>query len=138
MLIVVPILVLLTSYPAMSWLVTAPTFAKLLVVELWFSFFFGVYNGAMVPLLTEMMPAHVRTAAFSLAYSLATAVFGGFTPAICTYLIARSGNTAAPAMWLMLAAAISFVGVIFSRQLSIGGRSLNALGLDGAAPARAT
>jgi hypothetical protein len=110
----------------MRWLVAAPTFAKLLVVELWFSFFFGVYNGAMVPLLTEIMPQSVRTAAFSLAYSLATALFGGFTPAICTYLIARTGNTASPALWLMLTAAISLIGVAFARgtQTSFAADSL--------------
>ena len=116
LLVLVPVLVLLSAYPAMSWLVRAPSFGKLLAVELWFSFFFGVYNGAMVPLLTEIMPENVRTAGFSLAYSLATALFGGFTPAICTYLIARTGNKAAPALWLMLAAAISFVGVLLSSR----------------------
>ncbi|MDQ6633941.1 MAG: MFS transporter [Gemmatimonadota bacterium] len=111
----VPVLALLTAYPAMSWLVASPSFVKLLGVELWFSFLFGAYNGAMVPLLAEIMPAQVRTAAFSLAYSLATAIFGGFTPAICTYLIERTGNKAAPALWLSLAAGISLIGVMLSR-----------------------
>jgi metabolite-proton symporter len=119
LLLIIPVLVLLTAYPAMSWVVRAPDFSKLLLVELWFSFFFGVYNGAMVPLLTEIMPPAVRTAAFSLAYSLATAIFGGFTPAICTYLIARTGNKAAPALWLMLAAAVSLVGVALSRRVTM-------------------
>lgn len=118
LLFLIPILALVTAYPVMSWLVAAPSFGKLLVVELWFSFFFGAYNGAMVPLLVEMMPAPVRTAAFSLAFSLATAIFGGFTPAICTYLIERTGSKAAPAWWLMLAAAISLVGVFLSRNVA--------------------
>ena len=113
---VVPILALLTAYPAMSWLVSSPSFAHLLAVELWFSALFGFYNGGMVPYLVELMPVRVRTAGFSLAYSLATAVFGGFTPAICTYLIERTGNKAAPALWLMLAAAVSLGGVFFSRK----------------------
>ncbi len=116
LLFVIPTLVLLTAYPAMAWLVAAPSFGKLLAVELWFSMFFGVYNGAMVPLLVEIMPARVRTAAFSLAYSLATAIFGGFTPAVCTYLIERTGNKAAPAYWLATAAVISLVGVTLSRR----------------------
>jgi hypothetical protein len=111
----VPVLALLTAYPAMSWLVASPSFARLLAVELWFSFLFGAYNGAMVPYLAEIVPAEVRTAAFSLAYSLATAIFGGFTPAICTYLIERTGNKAAPALWLSLAAGISLIGVMLSR-----------------------
>jgi MHS family citrate/tricarballylate:H+ symporter-like MFS transporter len=32
------ILMLVTAYPALSWLVSAPSFARLLAVELWFSF----------------------------------------------------------------------------------------------------
>lgn len=113
---IVPVLALLTAYPIMTWLVAAPSFAHLLAVELWFSALFGFYNGAMVPLLVEVMPPAVRTAGFSLAYSLATAVFGGFTPAICTYLIERTGNKASPALWLMTAAAVSLVGVFLSRR----------------------
>ena len=112
----VPILALVTAYPAMIWLVGSPSFGHLLAVELWFSALFGFYNGGMVPLLVELMPASVRTAGFSLAYSLATAVFGGFTPAICTYLIERTGNKAAPAWWLMTAAAVSLCGVYLSRK----------------------
>jgi len=72
-------LTLATAYPALSLLVQAPTFTSMLLVLLWFSFLYGMYNGAMVAALTEIMPAEVRVAGFSLAYSLATAVFGGFT-----------------------------------------------------------
>jgi metabolite-proton symporter len=112
----VTLLTLATAYPAMTWLVASPSFGRLLAVELWFSFFFGIYNGAMVPFLAEIMPPRVRTAAFSFAYSLATALFGGFTPAICTYLIQRTGNRASPALWLMTAATISLVGVLLSHR----------------------
>jgi metabolite-proton symporter len=99
-LITFTILALLTAYPAMLWLTTAPSFSRLLSVLLWLSFIYGSYNGAMVVLLTEIMPFEVRTAGFSLAYSLATAIFGGFTPAICTYLIHVTGNRAMPGVWI--------------------------------------
>ncbi len=73
--------------------VGAPSFAKLLAVVMLYSSFFGLYNGAMIPLLAEMMPPAVRTAAFSLAFSLATAVFGSFTPLVSTWLIkSRTGR----------------------------------------------
>jgi len=124
LLLLIPCLTLLTAYPAMAWLVSDPSFAKLLIVELWFSFFFGIYNGAMIPFLAELMPAEVRTAAFSLAFSLATAVFGGFTPAVCTYLIEVTGNSAAPALWLSLAAAISLSAALMCKP-SAEGASLN-------------
>ncbi len=98
------VLTILTAYPAMSWLTSAPSFQRMLIVELWLSFLYGGYNGAMVVALTEVVPASVRTVGFSLAYSLATALFGGFTPAVSTALIDMTGNKAAPALWMTFAA----------------------------------
>ena len=115
LLLICTTLMLLTAYPVMLWLVRDPSFAKLLAVELWFSFIFGSYNGAMVVFLTEIMPLNVRTTGFALAYSLATAVFGGFTPAISTYLIHVTGNRAVPGLWLSFAAACGLVASLLAR-----------------------
>jgi MFS family permease len=114
LLIACTVLALLTAYPAMLWLVAAPSFARLLLVELWLSFLYASYNGAMVAFLTEIMPVHVRTSGFSLAYSLATAIFGGFTPAICTYLIHLTGNRALPGVWLSFAAACGLLASLLA------------------------
>jgi MFS family permease len=99
------------------WLSAHPSFERLLIVELWLSFLYGSYNGAMVVYLTEIMPPAVRASGFSLAYSLATALFGGFTPAICTYLIQATGNRAMPGAWLATAAAASLLAAIFVHRL---------------------
>jgi MFS family permease len=115
MLIACTLLMLATAYPAMIWLVDGPTFGKLLAVELWLSFVYGSYNGAMVVFLTEIMPAEVRAAGFSLAYSLATAIFGGFTPAISTWLIQATGNRAIPGVWLSFAAMCGLIAAIVAR-----------------------
>ena len=102
---------LVTAYPALSWLVDAPSFARLLAVELWLAAIYATYNGAMAVFLTEIMPVDVRTSGLSLAYSLATAMFGGFTPAICTHLVHLSGNRAIPGLWLSFAAICGLVAV---------------------------
>jgi MFS family permease len=115
LLVACTLLMIVTAYPAMLWLVDGPTFWKLLSVELWLSFLYGSYNGAMVVFLTEIMPVDVRTAGFSLAYSLATAIFGGFTPAICTYLIQLTGNRAVPGLWLSFAAVCGLVAALVAR-----------------------
>ena len=109
------IAMLVSAYPVMLWLVQEPSFARLLTVELWLSFLYASYNGAMVVFLTELMPAEVRTSGFALAYSLATALFGGFTPAICTYLSHATGNQAVPGLWLSVAAACGLIAVLFTR-----------------------
>src|SRR5204863_2935899 len=53
LLILFTLLMLLTAYPALSWLVSSPSFTHLLAVELWLSFIYGSYNGAMVVALPE-------------------------------------------------------------------------------------
>ncbi len=102
---------ILTAYPALWWLTTAPSIPRLLAVELWLAFLYAAYNGAMAVRLTEIMPAEIRTSGFSLAYSTATAIFGGFTPAICTWLIHVTGNRAVPGLWMSLAAVFGLIAV---------------------------
>jgi len=112
LLIVFTVLTILSTYPALTWLVNDATFTKMLMVELWLSFLYASYNGAMVVALTEVMPVDVRTVGFSLAYSLATAIFGGFTPAIATGLIEITHDKAAPGLWMSFAAVCGLVATL--------------------------
>ena len=109
-------LTILTAYPAMLWLVSAPSVTRLLVVELWFSLMYASYMGAMAPYLISLMPKDARTAGFSIAFSLATAIFGGFTPAICTYLIEVTGNKAIPGVWLSFAALLGLTATVMTAR----------------------
>jgi MFS family permease len=124
---------LLTPYPVLLWLVSAPSFERLLAAGLWFSMIFGGYNGAMVVFLTEVMPVNVRVSGFSFAYSLATGIFGGFTPAVSTYLIHLTGNRAMPGMWLSFAGLMGLTAtfVLTSRRLqrrtNESGRAVNSV-----------
>jgi len=127
-LIVFSALTVLTAYPTLAWLVGNASFANMLIVLLWLSFLYGSYNGAMVVALTEVVPASVRTAGFSLAYALATALFGGFTPLVSTWLIEETSNRAAPAFWLMVGGACGLVAtLLIYRQ-----RAVRAAALGGA------
>ena len=111
-LVAATVLAILTTYPALAWLAAAPSFGKMLIVELWLSFLYASYNGAMVVALTEIVPESVRTAGFALAYSLATALFGGFTPAVSQGLIATTADKAAPALWMTASAALSLAATL--------------------------
>lgn len=108
-LLAISALAALTAYPGLLWLVNGPTFEKMLALDLWLSILFGVYNGTMVAALSEQVPAHVRTTCFSLAYSLAVALFGTFTPLASTWLIDRTADPASPGYWLVAAAVTSLL-----------------------------
>ena len=129
-LIAMPVLAILVSYPLMAWLAHEPSFGKLLVTELALSAIYGLYNGAMVPYLSEIVPVQVRTAAFSLAYSLATAIFGGVTPLVSDAIIHETHNAALPSLWLGFACVVSLAAALASRGL---GRTGTVRG-DAAAP----
>ncbi|MGF6768416.1 MFS family permease [Paraburkholderia sp. GAS199] len=90
----------IVAYPAMLWLVSKPSFGSLMLVEVGFAFLYAAYQSSLVVTLTEMIPANVRGTGFSLAYSLSQAIFGGFTPVVCTMLIHLTGNKAIPGVWL--------------------------------------
>ncbi|ELY2672221.1 MFS transporter [Cronobacter sakazakii] len=112
-LIAMTLLALATAYPVLMMLAAAPGFSMMLGVLLWLSFLYGLYNGAMIPALTEIMPAEVRVAGFSLAYSLATAIFGGFTPVISTALIEYTGDKASPGYWMSFAALCALLATLY-------------------------
>jgi MHS family citrate/tricarballylate:H+ symporter-like MFS transporter len=114
------VLALLTAYPALAWLVSEPTFGRMLAVELWLSLIYAWYNGAMVVALTELIPATVRTSGFSLAYSLATTL-GGSSLFISTWLIANTGDKAAPGYWMSFAALCGLIATLALYRRPAGG-----------------
>jgi MFS family permease len=117
LLVTASVLGLTLGYPLTSWLVADPSFGKLMATELLLATIYATYNGAFIVYLTEIIPAHVRTVGFSLAYSLATAIFGGFTPAISTALIGATGNKAIPGAWCAAAALISLLALVIGNQM---------------------
>ncbi|WP_168394423.1 MFS transporter [Erwinia amylovora] len=117
LLLLFTVLMIATAWPVLNWLVGSPSLTHLLLAELWLSFLYGSYNGAMVVYLAEVMPAEVRATGFSLAYSLATALFGGFTPAVCSYLIHVTGDKAMPGVWLSFAAVCGLLGTLIIKRL---------------------
>jgi hypothetical protein len=124
---------LLTPYPLLLWLVSMPSFERLLAAALWLSMIFGSYNGAMVVFLTEIMPADVRVSGFSFSYSLATGIFGGFTPAVSTWLIHATGNSAMPGLWMAFAGLMSLLASLvltsrsFQRRTNEGRQTVDAV-----------
>jgi MFS family permease len=116
--IVVPILVITTAYPLMSWLVASPSLAGLLIFGVWLSLLYAMYAGTLVPLIAEIMPGNVRTSGYAIVISIANGIFGTFTPAVSTLLIEVTNNQASPALWLSAGAAVSLIAAVGARRLA--------------------
>jgi MHS family proline/betaine transporter-like MFS transporter len=61
------------------------------------------------PYAEEKFTAEFRCSAVGFGYTLGIAIFGGFTPAISTYLIELTGLNVAPAFYIMFLAALYLI-----------------------------
>lgn len=104
MLVIAALLLLVGPHPLL-WLVKAlPTLPVMIVVQSAFCILAALFVGVAPAALAETFPTRVRSTGMSLSYNTATTIFGGFAPAILTWL-SQGGGTFAPA-WYVSAAAI--------------------------------
>ncbi|WP_423192575.1 MFS transporter [Cupriavidus sp. H18C2] len=113
MLSVVALAILALAYPLFHWLNVSPTTATLLQVQIVLGILLAAFTGPAPAVLAEQFPTEVRSTGLSLAYNFAVTIFGGFAPLIVTWLIESTQNKLAPAYYVIAAAAISFVALIF-------------------------
>ncbi len=70
----------------------------------------------MPALLCDLFPTRTRTSGLSLGYNIAVTLFGGFAPALVSWLIVATGSKLAPSYYVMFAAAISLSALVFVRR----------------------
>ncbi len=122
------------GYPAMRWLAAAPSYTRLAVVCLGLSLVYAACNGVVTALLADIMPSEVRTTGFAFSHAVSVAIFGGFTPAICTWLIHTTGDVAMPGVWLSASAVLTLVAVLACGAHELGGaHAATSLAAPGAA-----
>ncbi|MGD9762232.1 MAG: MFS transporter [Candidatus Binatia bacterium] len=73
----------------------------ILLAQLCFAVLVGAFVGALPAAMVELFPRRVRCSAVSVAYNVSVGLIGGTTPIIATYLVERTGNEYAPALYLI-------------------------------------
>jgi len=67
--------------------------------------------------LAEMFPTNTRFSGVAIGYNLTLGVIGGTAPMVSTWLVAATGDLAAPAYYLIVLALISFFAALRIRTL---------------------
>ena len=62
---------------------------------------------ALLVMLTEIFPKHVRASGLSTVYSVVVAVFSGFSPFVLTWLVHETADKLAPAWYLVAVTVVS-------------------------------
>ncbi|MGH7906890.1 MAG: MFS transporter, partial [Candidatus Binataceae bacterium] len=91
-------------------------FSSLLLAQLGLAAIIGLYEGATPAAATEAFPASARCTGVALAFNICMTLFGGTTPMVATWLIARSGSAMAPAVYMIAAAIISGAVILTLRE----------------------
>jgi MFS transporter, MHS family, proline/betaine transporter len=66
-------------------------------------------NVVTAVLMSELFPTRVRYTASAVTYNLAYTIFGGTAPFVATYLIAKTDNHLAPAVYLLVVSLVAFL-----------------------------
>lgn len=98
------------AYPLFLW-IDRGTFVAALSAGLIFAITVSWVQGPMPAVLAETFPKDIRNTGIGVAYNLVLGLMGGTAPMVCTWLIASTGNDAAPAYYLMVLAVISLIAL---------------------------
>jgi len=99
------------SYP-LFWMMHQATDTMIFVGQLGFAVMIAWVWGANPAAQAEILPQNVRVSAFSIAYSLCLAVFGGTTPLVAAYLLDRTADDFAPVWYLVGLSVASLIAVL--------------------------
>jgi len=101
----------LLAYPLMSLMAQGQT-GGLVLGWVAHSLLLAIAGGVMPATMAELAPWRVRCTVLSVAYNVGMALLGGTTPLVAAWLVARTGVTLAPALYLSAAAGLAFIGAL--------------------------
>ncbi|CUK17427.1 Proline porter II [Ruegeria denitrificans] len=93
------------------WLIHHQSFAFILIGQCGFGILYGVGFAVTMSTMVEMFPAPVRCSGTAIGFNLCLGLFGGTTPFVVTYLVARTSDDFVPAYALMAAGFLSLLAL---------------------------
>ncbi|GJH03599.1 MULTISPECIES: MFS transporter [Paraburkholderia] len=117
------VLLIAAVYPAFMVINAVPTVPVLLLVVAVLGVLVAFTAVPNIVMLPEMFPREIRATGMSIVYCLGVSIFGGFAQFFATWLIQLSGNTLAPAWYLIGCGLVSLLALPFVRETA--GRAID-------------
>jgi MHS family proline/betaine transporter-like MFS transporter len=106
------ILMLLSFYPLFLLITRHPGLPTLMGGLIYDALIQVVYVAALPAVMAGLFPARTRVTGLSLSYNLGVTLFGGFSPAIFTWLTATTHDNTSPSFYLMAMAVLSILALL--------------------------
>lgn len=117
MLIAACVAFIIFTIPAFMLLTTGKIWV-IVLVEIFLCTVLTINDGTLSSFLTESFPTEVRYTGFALSFNMANVIFGGTAPLIATGLISFTGDSLAPAYYLVFVAVLALGAMIASKDHS--------------------
>jgi MFS family permease len=85
----------------------------------------SLVNGTMAGVVADLFPTRIRFSGVAVSFNLAFSIFSGIAPLAAAELVKTLGSPTAPAYYMCLCGAITFIGSLFLRRYD--GRILHSL-----------
>jgi len=119
----------LLAWPLLALMIGTNSFAVVMPIQVLLGVLMALFSGTAPSAISEIFPTHLRTTWMAIGYTLATAVFGGFTPFVATWLIRLTGSPLASTyLWLLPAAIVSSLVIFSMKETGGAARRLDAGG----------
>jgi MFS family permease len=110
------VLLIAAVYPAFMLINATPTVPVLLAVVVVLAVLVAFTAVPNIVMLPEMFPREIRATGMSIVYCLGVSIFGGFAQFFATWLIQLTGNTLAPAWYVIGCGLVSLLPLPFMRE----------------------
>jgi MFS family permease len=108
-------LLLVGVLPLFLWLSASHSTATLVLVLSAFGVMVSGFTSVAPAVLSSLFPTRVRATGVSIVYNAAITIFGGFAPAILTWIGSNAGSVFAPAWYVVLATVPAIIAIPFLR-----------------------
>ena len=119
------VLLLSGVLPLFQWLASSHSTVTLVLVLSAFGVMVSSFTSVAPMTLSSLFPTRVRATGVSIVYNAAITIFGGFAPAILTWLGTKSGSVFAPAWYVVCAAVPAIIAIPFLRGATNAARGEN-------------
>jgi MFS family permease len=116
------VLLLLGVLPLFLCLSVSKSTTTLVLVLSAFGVMVSSFTSVAPAALSGLFPTRVRATGVSIVYNAAITIFGGFSPAILTWIGGNSGSVFAPAWYVVLAAVPAIIAIPFLRGAAAAAR----------------
>jgi MFS transporter, MHS family, proline/betaine transporter len=112
MMLTAAIVMLLSSYPLFLFITRRPGLPTLMAGLVYDALVQAAYVSALPAVMANLFPARTRVTGLSLSYNLGVTVFGGFAPAVFTWLTEVTHNNTSPSFYIMATALVSITALV--------------------------